>query len=138
MTNCFNYFNLQSPERPVSDQQWALCVMDDLIEFCGLKCIEYKDIFIPLFTNNLKSPHAELRQASAYGFGVLAKHGGDSFASILAENIPNMVAIIQDSNSRLAENVNATENAISAITKIIQFNNTMVYKSVFHENFVLT
>lgn len=118
--------NLASPERPVSDQQWALCVMDDLIEFCGLKCIEYKDIFIPLFTNNLKSPHAELRQASAYGFGVLAKHGGDSFASILAENIPNMVAIIQDSNSRLAENVNATENAISAITKIIQFNNTMI------------
>lgn len=122
----FYFLLFQSFDRPVSDQQWALCVIDDIIEFCGAKCVEYQEVFIPLFTTNLKSPHTELRQAAAYGFGVLAKHGGDSFAKVLAENISPMVTIIQDPNSRLAENVHATENAISAITKIIQFNNTMV------------
>lgn len=59
--------------------------------------------------------------------GVLAKHGGDTFAKILADSVPIMVAIIQDPNSRLAENVHATENAISGITKIIEFNNSMVF-----------
>lgn len=117
---------LAAPDRPVADQQWALCVIDDIIEFCGVKCIEYKDIFIPLFNTNLKSPHTELRQASAYGLGVLAKHGGDTFAKVLADSVPSLVAIIQDPNSRLAENIHATENAISAITKIIEFNNSMI------------
>ena len=79
--------------------------MDDIIEFCGVKCIEYKDIFLPLFTTNLKSSHVELRQAASYGFGMLSKHGGETFAKVL---------------------VHATENAISAITKIIEYNNSMV------------
>lgn len=124
------FYYVQTPDRPVSDQQWSLCVMDDIIEFCGVKCIEYKDIFLPLFTTNLKSPHPELRQAAAYGFGVLAKHGGETFPKILADTLPSLVSIIQDPNSRLAENVNATENVISAITKIIQFNNSMVTFSI--------
>jgi len=102
--------------------------MDDIIEFCGVKCIEYKDIFLPMFAANLKSPHQELRQAAAYGFGVLAKHGGESFAKILAENIPTLVSVIQDPNSRLAENINPTENCISAVTRIIQYNNSMVIR----------
>lgn len=111
--------------------------MDDIIEFCGAKCIEYKDVFLPLFSTNLKSQYPELRQAASYGFGVLAKHGGETFSKILAENLPSLVAIIQDPNSRLAENVNATENAVSAVTKIIQFNNSMVqfYPIVFYFSF---
>ena len=76
--------------------------------------------------NNLKNPHSELRQAAAYGIGVLAKHGGKTFEQFLADNIPTLVAIIQDSNSRNAENIYATENAISAVTKIIEFNGGMV------------
>lgn len=100
--------------------------MDDLIEFCGPHCIEYKDFFVPLISSNLKSPHPELRQAAAYGLGVLAKHGGDTFAQVMADNLPVLIAIIQDGSSRLAENVCATENAISAITKIIQFNSSLV------------
>ena len=114
------------PDKPVSDQQSALCVMDDVIEFCGPKCLEYQEIFLPLISNNLKSPHYELRQAAAYGVGVLAKHGGDSFAKYLSETIPVLLALIQDPNSRLNDSVCATENAISSITKIIQFNNSMV------------
>lgn len=122
----YKTFDLQMPDKPVTDQQWAVCVMDDLIEFCGPKCIEYQEIFLPLLSQNLKSPHSELRQAAAYGIGVLAKHGGETFAKYLSETIPVLLALIQDPNSRIDDNIYATENAISAITKIIQFNNSMV------------
>lgn len=117
---------MKKPEAPVSHQQWAICVIDDLIEFTGVKSIDYKDFYLPLLMNNLKNPHSELRQAAVYGIGVLAKHGGKTFEQFLADCIPTLVAIIQDSNSRNAENIFATENAISAVTKIIEFNGGMV------------
>lgn len=100
--------------------------MDDLIEFCGLGSLAYSDFILPLLSSNIKSPHSELRQAACYGFGVLAKHGGETFAKFLSENLSNLVELIQKPESRLLENIYATENAISAVAKIIQFNNTMV------------
>lgn len=75
---------------------------------------------------NLKSPHSELRQAACYGMGILGKNGDKRFEQILSENVPIMVAMIQDANSRNEENIYATENSIAAITKIIQFNGGMV------------
>ncbi|KAI7692873.1 Importin-5 [Sarcoptes scabiei] len=128
---CFNLLlkhivNLATSDKPVAYQQWAVCVVDDLIEFTGSKCVEYENFFLPLLVNNLKSQHAELRQAAAYGFGVLAKHGGKNFEKILSENVPTLMAIIQAPNSRNDENIYATENAISAITKIMEFNGGMV------------
>lgn len=101
--------------------------MDDLIEFCGVGCLSYGDFIMPLLSNNIKSPHAELRQAAAYGLGVLAKHGGETFAKFLSENLSALVDLIQKPDSRSLENIFATENAISAFTKIIQFNNSMVW-----------
>jgi hypothetical protein len=61
--------------------QWAICVIDDVIEHGAQHCLKYQNFFLPLLFSGIQSSHAEIRQASAYGFGVLAKFGGDSFAN---------------------------------------------------------
>ncbi|XP_077863198.1 importin-5-like, partial [Saccoglossus kowalevskii] len=69
--------NLQdeSADRPWADHQWAICIFDDLLEYCGpVKAISF------------------------------------------------LTRVIQDPQSREPENVNATENAISAVTKIMKHN----------------
>lgn len=38
------------------------------------------------------------------------------------EALPILMRVIQDSNSRAIENINATENTISAVTKICKYN----------------
>ena len=64
----------------------------------------------------------EVRQAAAYGCGVMGQHGGPNYASICAQAIPRLTEMIQQPNSREPENINPTENAISAVTKILKWN----------------
>lgn len=42
------------------------------------------------------------------------------------EAMPYLVEIITDSESRSPEKINPTENAISAITKILKYNNSAI------------
>lgn len=95
----------------------------------------------------------EVRQAAAYGVGVMAQFGGESYRPfctgvafhwsslemLLAvdclylttwrlcvcshgpEAIPMLVRVIQAADSRSKENVNATENCISAVGKVMRF-----------------
>jgi len=121
-----HFINLAAEGRPYTDKQWAVCVMDDVIEHGEHHCVKYENFFAPLLSAGVQSTHAEIRQASAYGIGVLAKHGGQTFARHCSEYIPLLVRVISDPNARLAENITATENAISAVTKILQFNSSQL------------
>ncbi|CAM4933712.1 unnamed protein product [Rotaria socialis] len=69
---------------------------------------------------------AEVRQAAAYGFGVMGMNGGPVYARACAESLPALFTLVSASDSRSVENNTATENAISAVTKILKFNNTCV------------
>ena len=77
---------------------------------------------MPLITGGLQSKHAEVRQAAAYGWGVLGQFAGPEVSQVCAEVVPLLRAMIEAQNSRSSENVCATENAVSALTKIIHFN----------------
>lgn len=76
--------------------------------------------------NGLREPEPEVRQAAAYGCGVLAQFGGPQFASACARAVPLLAALIAEPDSRSVENLNATENAISAVTKIIKYNHSQI------------
>lgn len=115
-----------SPERPWSDHQWALCVFDDIIEFGGPECAKYQDIFLRPMIQYISDKSAEVRQAAAYGCGVLGQFGGEGFAQACAEALPKLMEVISDPESRSPENVNPTENAISAVTKILKYNNKAI------------
>ncbi|KAI8430139.1 hypothetical protein MSG28_000535 [Choristoneura fumiferana] len=87
---------LMAPQRPYSDRQWAICIFDD-----------------PML-GGLCSAEPEVRQAAAYGCGVLAQFGGLQFADACARAVPLLAAIVAEPDSRSIEKINATENAISA------------------------
>lgn len=67
-----------------------------------------------------------MRQAAAYGCGVLGQFGGPDYAQICATALQPLIQLIEAPNSREVENVNPTENAISAVTKILKWNSSMI------------
>jgi importin-5 len=65
---------------------------------------------------------AEIRQAAAYGIGVAAHHGGPQYAQFCAMAVEPLFQCIARADAREEDHVYATENASSAIAKIIHFN----------------
>lgn len=92
----------------------------------GPACIKYQDIFLEPMLSGLRSAEAEVRQAAAYGCGVLAQFGGAAFAGAAARAVPLLAALIAEPDARALENLNATENAISAVAKIIKYNHSQI------------
>lgn len=97
-----------------------------LFVYIGPACVKYQEIFLEPMLNGLTAAEAEVRQASAYGCGVLAQFGGAQFAPACARAVPLLAALIAQPDSRSVDNLNATENAISAVAKIIKYNHTQI------------
>jgi len=112
---------LISPERHWQERQWGICIWDDLLEFTGPAAAKYQHGFVTPMLNYLGDPSAEVRQAAAYGCGVMAQFAGDIFAQTCKEAWPRLLRIITDGEAKSEDNVVATENAISAAGKIIKY-----------------
>ena len=56
----------------------------------------------------------------------MGMNGGPVYARACAEALPRLFALIGASDSRSAENNTATENAVSAVTKIFKYNSSCV------------
>lgn len=123
---CGHFVKLLAPERSWSDHQWALCVFADVIEHGGPACIKYQEFFLRPMIQYITDKSPEVRQVSAYACGVLGQFGGDGFAQACAEAVPRLVEVINAPESRAVENINPTENAISAVTKILKYNNKAI------------
>jgi hypothetical protein len=121
-----HFYALLQPTRSVSDRQWALCVFDDVIQFTGAHSHRYSQFFLTRMAESLADQSAEVRQAAAYGFGVMGMNGGLIYARACAEALPPLFAMISAVDSRSVENNTATENAVSAVTKIFKYNNSCV------------
>ncbi|XP_036330351.1 importin-5 isoform X2 [Rhagoletis pomonella] len=121
-----HFIKLLEPNRSWSDRQWGVCAFDDVIEFCGPACAAYQQIFTPPLLQYVTDKSAEVRQAAAYGCGVLGQFGGEHFAVTCAQIIPLLVQVISDAKSREPENVNPTENAIAAVAKILKYNSSAI------------
>lgn len=120
------FTKLLEPTRPWSDLQWGLCIFDDVIEYTGPQSEKYQQLFLERLLGCVSSTQPEVRQAAAYGCGVLGQCGGTGFAGACAQAVPLLVAVISAPDSRQPENINPTENAISAVTKILQFNSSAI------------
>lgn len=121
-----HFVELLKPERPYSDRQWALCVWDDVLEYCGPESIKYQDLFLNRLLEQIVDETPEVRQAASYGAGLMAMNGGAQYAQACASCIPLLIQVINDRESRSVENIQATENAISAVTKILKYNSSSI------------
>lgn len=73
-----------------------------------------------------KDKQPEVRQAAIYGCGILAQFGGEQFASTSSMVMPMLIETIVASDAREPENMTVTENAISAVAKILKYNSSAV------------
>uniref|UniRef100_A0A8B9QS90 Importin-5 n=3 Tax=Aves TaxID=8782 RepID=A0A8B9QS90_APTOW len=113
--------NLICPHRPWPDRQWGLCIFDDIVEHCSPSSFKYAEYFLRPMLQSICDNSPEVRQAAAYGVGVMAQFGGDSYHPFCTEALPLLVRVIQSPDAKTKENVNATENCISAVGKIMKF-----------------
>lgn len=110
-----SYFNGTSEQI-----NWALCVVDDLIEFTGPESWNLKDTFLTPLVDSLVSGVSSIRQAAAYGIGVAAQYGGPNYAPICLGTLENLFNIANVPEARSEDNVHATENVCATISKILR------------------
>ncbi|KAF9289191.1 hypothetical protein BGZ68_009889 [Mortierella alpina] len=108
-----------------SARQWAICVLDDLVEFTGPHSWPIMVPYLPYILESLLDPTAaDVRQAAAFGLGKMGMYGGPMYAEVCSAALTPLFQVIHEPGSRTLENVFATENAISAVTKICRFNSS--------------
>jgi hypothetical protein len=115
---------LTSPDP--TQRQWGICIMDDVLEYCGPESIRYANYITQPLIDGCQSPSAAVRQAAAYGVGVAAHRGGEAWSQFLGGSLPFLFQVTQVPDARNEDNVYATENACASIAKILHYNASTV------------
>ncbi|EMC99967.1 hypothetical protein BAUCODRAFT_30394 [Baudoinia panamericana UAMH 10762] len=121
-----NYYDLFVSNHDDTQRQWALCILDDVLEFCGPASWHYHAHIIQPLIDGMRDNAPANRQAACYGAGVAAHKGGDAWADFAAASLPILFEVTQRPNARGEEDAFATENACASIAKILHFNNGKV------------
>jgi len=109
------------PGKPSHERQVALCFFDDIVEHGGQLSQQYYPHFVPLMMEYARDTDPGVRQAAVFGIGVCSQFGGDMFKSLVTEGFKRLLEIVQQEDARSETNVNASENAISSMSKIIRY-----------------
>ncbi|CAK9435939.1 uncharacterized protein LODBEIA_P05510 [Lodderomyces beijingensis] len=96
----------------------GLCIVCDILEHGGPSSVVFKESFLGVLASSLVSPHAGVRQASAYAVGVAAQFGGEDYGEFCIASLEPMFKMAQVVDARADENAIATENAVAAIAKV--------------------
>lgn len=109
-----------------TQRQWALCIMDDVLEFCGDQSWSYQDHIRKPLIDGMQDPIPANRQAACYGVGIAAQKGGAQWSTFAGEALPMLFAVCQMEQAREDDHIFATENACASIAKILQANASKV------------
>lgn len=109
-----------------TQRQWAICIMDDVLEFCGENSFQFYEQIGPPLVEGMKDDNAANRQAASYGVGTAAQKGGPAWSDFVAQCIPMLFQVTQRPGAREEDHVFATENACASIAKILHYNNSKV------------
>ncbi|KAK4960383.1 importin subunit beta-3 [Elasticomyces elasticus] len=121
-----NYYDLFVTNQDDTQRQWALCILDDVLEFCGPASWHYHTHIVQPLIDGMRDPAPANRQAACYGVGVAAHKGGDAWAEFAAGSLPMLFEVTQRPNARSDDDAFATENACASIAKVLHFNNGKV------------
>lgn len=116
--------------------KFGLFILDDFIEHLGPNYFSAEDYMtivktICQFSGN-KS--ASLRQASAYGIGVIAQHGGAAFSNhsqgcLQALDVAvqyQMTGKVNEKKSKSTQFYHARDNAIASVGKVLKYQKALV------------
>lgn len=121
-----DFYNMASVNQDPTQRQWAICIFDDVLEFCGPSSWNYHEHIVQPLVSGLQDDVPANRQAAAYGVGVAAHKGGEAWSEFVAASLPPLFAITQRPSARADDDVFATENACASIAKILHYNATKV------------
>lgn len=105
-----------------TQRQWGLCIMDDVLEFCGDQSWNYNSYIIDPLIAGCRDTAPANRQAAAYGIGVAAHKGGPQWSQFLGAAVELLFQVTQFPNARGDDDIYATENACAAIAKVLHYN----------------
>ncbi|VDK56539.1 unnamed protein product [Cylicostephanus goldi] len=134
-----NFVQLIDFHRAYPSRQYGVCYIDDCIEFaprvsfliphtleewfkCACRCAKYQEQFVPLMLKCLADDYPEVRQAAAYGFGVMGMVGGAEYLNTVTHALEPLAAMVNSPEARLTEESSgATDNGIAAVAKILKY-----------------
>ncbi|KAJ1361139.1 hypothetical protein KIN20_020327 [Parelaphostrongylus tenuis] len=113
--------------RVYPSRQYGVCFIDDCIEFAPKRCAKYQEQFVPLMIRCLADEYSEVRQAAAYGFGIMGMIGGDEYLNTVTNALQPLAAMVNSPDARSTEDSSgATDNGIAAVAKILKYSGTNV------------
>lgn len=115
------WLRLQS-ERPANERQVALCVFDDVVLYGGPQGAELVPNLLPAMRVYSLDADPEVRQAASFGVGVCAQVGGEGFVKGGGPAVvQDLEKVVNFTNARSHGNELATDNAVSALMKIMEY-----------------
>mmetsp|Transcript_3719 Transcript_3719/g.9358 ORF Transcript_3719/g.9358 Transcript_3719/m.9358 type:complete len:1094 (+) Transcript_3719:94-3375(+) len=99
----------------------GICIVDEVLENMQHHGQRYLPQLLPPLVLYCQDPNPEVRQAAVFGLGVCAQFGGQSFSTMIGDVVPRILALINHPQARSDEVVHATDNAVSALGKVIEF-----------------
>jgi len=111
---------MMAPNGRSEDKMMAMCAFIDIIEH-GVpapQVLAYASQAVPAMAAYTQDKDADLRQAAAYGLGVIAQSAPEQFAPSAAEAVKCLSALVLCPGARGEELADTTENAINAMGKV--------------------
>ncbi|VDM53893.1 unnamed protein product [Angiostrongylus costaricensis] len=116
------FLQLIDIRRAYPSRQYGVCYIDDCIEFAPKRCAKYQEQFVPLMLRCLTDDYPEVRQAAAYGFGVMGMVGGNEYLNTVTNALEPLAAMVSSPDARSTEESSgATDNGIAAVAKILKY-----------------
>ena len=108
--------------RQAYERYAALCAFDDLIMYGGAEGVSVISDTLPAMKAYCTDQDADVRQAAAFGVGICAQVGGEAFMSSAGSAVVHdLEKVIRDPNARSEVAVQASDNAVSALLKVMEY-----------------
>ena len=111
--------------------KFGLFILDDMIEHLGPTYFSFQDYstIVQTIASFAKNKSASLRQAAAYGIGIIAQYGGDAFVNYSQGCLEalkgaveyQMSGKVNEKKNKSTQFYHARDNAIASIGKILKF-----------------
>eukprot|EP01023_Acetabularia_acetabulum_P020767 TRINITY_DN20853_c0_g1_i5.p1 TRINITY_DN20853_c0_g1~~TRINITY_DN20853_c0_g1_i5.p1 ORF type:complete len:1109 (+),score=260.05 TRINITY_DN20853_c0_g1_i5:163-3489(+) len=121
------YFaELVDPSQQADFQRIGVCVMDDILDYTQNAGLKYVNQFMPVLVNGCASDNPDLRQCAVYGVGLVAERHPTLYPQFHPQVLECVMNILKDPNANSEDNQLCTDNAISALGKIIKSHSSLL------------
>ncbi|PHT97046.1 hypothetical protein BC332_34029 [Capsicum chinense] len=117
---------MMGKDKTTEERNTCIYVFDHLVGFCGEAALKYFDTYLPFLLDWSNDENPRVRKNALYGLRICAEKGGSIFKPFVGEALSRINVVITHFNAREPENVEAYDNAVSALGKICQFHRATI------------